>query len=141
MLNADDLAAALRSTNAGFAYSMWLAGGGIKGGQVIGKTDDLGFNIVEGEKQRFDARKSFTYAVLSPDGKKELGCVYVSPSRKEGYDAQVRVWVTKAKFDEGFEKELIPEVKSWLSAKWPFQKIAWPGREISREDFAKLPNK
>jgi uncharacterized protein (DUF1501 family) len=29
------------------AYSMWLAGGGIKGGQVVGKTDDLGFNIVE----------------------------------------------------------------------------------------------
>jgi hypothetical protein len=29
------------------AYSMMLAGGGIKGGQVIGKTDDLGFNIVE----------------------------------------------------------------------------------------------
>ena len=29
------------------AYSMWMAGGGIKGGQVVGKTDDLGFNIVE----------------------------------------------------------------------------------------------
>jgi hypothetical protein len=29
------------------AYSMLLAGGGIKGGQVIGKTDDLGFNILE----------------------------------------------------------------------------------------------
>lgn len=29
------------------AYSMWLAGGGIKGGQVIGKTDELGFNVVE----------------------------------------------------------------------------------------------
>ncbi|MGH9632096.1 MAG: DUF1501 domain-containing protein, partial [Bryobacteraceae bacterium] len=28
-------------------YSMWLAGGGIKGGQVIGKTDELGLNIVE----------------------------------------------------------------------------------------------
>ena len=28
-------------------YSMFLAGGGIKGGQVVGKTDDLGFNIVE----------------------------------------------------------------------------------------------
>jgi hypothetical protein len=26
---------------------MWMAGGGIKGGQVVGKTDDLGFNIVE----------------------------------------------------------------------------------------------
>jgi len=29
------------------AYSMWMAGGGIKGGQVVGKTDDLGFNVVE----------------------------------------------------------------------------------------------
>ncbi len=29
------------------AYSMWLAGGGIKGGQVVGKTDDLCLNIVQ----------------------------------------------------------------------------------------------
>jgi len=29
------------------AFSMWLAGGGIKGGQTIGKTDDFGFNAVE----------------------------------------------------------------------------------------------
>jgi hypothetical protein len=28
-------------------YSMWLAGGGIKGGQVIGKTDELGLKVVE----------------------------------------------------------------------------------------------
>ncbi len=30
-----------------FAYSIWMAGGGIKGGQVIGKTDEIGWNIVE----------------------------------------------------------------------------------------------
>jgi hypothetical protein len=29
------------------AYSMWMAGGGIKAGQVVGKTDDIGFNILE----------------------------------------------------------------------------------------------
>ena len=28
-------------------YSIWLAGGGIKGGQVIGKTDDMGFFVTE----------------------------------------------------------------------------------------------
>jgi uncharacterized protein (DUF1501 family) len=28
-------------------FSMWMAGGGIKGGQVVGRTDDLGFTIVE----------------------------------------------------------------------------------------------
>ena len=26
---------------------MWLAGGGIKGGQVVGMTDDFGFNVTE----------------------------------------------------------------------------------------------
>jgi uncharacterized protein (DUF1501 family) len=29
------------------AFSMWIAGGGIKGGQVVGKTDELGINVVE----------------------------------------------------------------------------------------------
>ena len=28
-----------------FAYSMWLAGGGIRGGQVIGSTDEIGWNV------------------------------------------------------------------------------------------------
>ncbi|HXG12911.1 MAG TPA: DUF1501 domain-containing protein [Gemmataceae bacterium] len=30
-----------------FAFSIWLAGGGIKGGTVIGKTDEIGWNVVE----------------------------------------------------------------------------------------------
>jgi uncharacterized protein (DUF1501 family) len=29
------------------AFSIWMAGGGIKGGQVVGKTDEIGWNIVE----------------------------------------------------------------------------------------------
>jgi uncharacterized protein YdcH (DUF465 family) len=29
------------------AFSMWLAGGGVKGGVSIGETDDLGFNVVK----------------------------------------------------------------------------------------------
>lgn len=30
-----------------FAFSLWMAGGGSKGGQVIGRTDEIGWNIVE----------------------------------------------------------------------------------------------
>ena len=29
-----------------FAFTLWMAGGGIKGGQVVGETDDIGWNIV-----------------------------------------------------------------------------------------------
>ncbi len=106
-----------------------------------GLTMEDAIKDVEGEQARFQARKSFTYAVLTPDRSRELGCVYVSPSRKQGYDAMVRVWVTKAEFDRGFEDHLIPEVKRWLAAAWPFAKVAWPGREITREAFAALPDK
>jgi uncharacterized protein (DUF1501 family) len=30
-----------------FAFTMWLAGGGIKGGMTYGKTDDFGFKVAE----------------------------------------------------------------------------------------------
>ncbi len=30
-----------------FCFTIWAAGGGIKGGQVLGKTDEFGWNIVE----------------------------------------------------------------------------------------------
>jgi uncharacterized protein (DUF1501 family) len=30
-----------------FCFSVWAAGGGIKGGQVVGKTDELGYHAVE----------------------------------------------------------------------------------------------
>ena len=30
-----------------FAFSLWMAGGGVRGGQVVGKTDEIGWNIVE----------------------------------------------------------------------------------------------
>ena len=29
------------------AFTMWFAGGGIKGGQTIGETDDLGYHVTK----------------------------------------------------------------------------------------------
>lgn len=96
---------------------------------------------VEGEKAGFEARRKFTFAVLNPDESRELGCVYISPSNKEGYDATVRMWVTENQFVIGFEDRLFNEVKAWMKAKWPFDKVAYIGREITREDFRKLADK
>jgi hypothetical protein len=31
------------------AFTMWLAGGGIKPGYILGQTDELGFGIVDGK--------------------------------------------------------------------------------------------
>jgi len=82
------------------------------------------------EQARFEKRSSFAYAVLTPDGKRERGCVYVYPSEVPGYDAVVTMWVTKAEFDAGFDAELYAWATAWVAKEWPFAKVAYPGRSI-----------
>ncbi|MEZ5356995.1 MAG: hypothetical protein R2762_30510 [Bryobacteraceae bacterium] len=82
---------------------------------------------VEGEIARFRARQSFAYAVLTPDGSRELGCFYLRPAKASGFDASANLWVTKEQFDRGFEATLVRDMKQWLG-KWPFQKVDWPAR-------------
>jgi hypothetical protein len=82
------------------------------------------------EQDRFKNRTSFAYGVLTPDGSRERGSVYVSPSTVQGYDAVVRMWVTKAEYDAGFDAELYAWVSGWVRTEWPFAKVAYPGRAI-----------
>jgi uncharacterized protein (DUF1501 family) len=45
------------------AFTMWLAGGGIKGGVSHGKTDDLGFHIVEDEVHVHDLQATILHCL------------------------------------------------------------------------------
>lgn len=93
------------------------------------------------EKARFDNRLSFAYAVVTQDGKKELGSFYLRPSPKQGYDAMASLWVTKEQFDQGLDQRLVEDMKKWIRTAWPFQKVAWPRRDISAAAWAALPEK
>ena len=44
-------------------FSMWAAGGGIRGGQVIGRTDDLGLNIAEDPVHIHDLQATMLHAL------------------------------------------------------------------------------
>lgn len=90
------------------------------------------------EQARFASRASFAYAVLTPDGSRERGCVYVYPSPVSGYDAEVRMWVTKAEFDAGFDAELFAWVTGWMASDWPFARVAYPGRTIEWGEWDSL---
>ena len=85
---------------------------------------------METEHARFTKREAFAYAVLTPDGGRERGSVYVRPSTVRGYDAEVSMWVTKAEYDAGFDAELYAWVKRWMQTDWPFENVAYPGRSI-----------
>jgi hypothetical protein len=95
-----------------------------------GITDEEAMLDMETEQARFQNRESFAYGVLTPDGARELGSFYVRPSAIEGYDAVVRMWVTKADFDAGFDEELYAWGQDWIAKEWPFKNVAYPGRAI-----------
>ncbi|MEM6584960.1 MAG: twin-arginine translocation pathway signal protein, partial [Pseudomonadota bacterium] len=92
---------------------------------------------METEAGRFERRDSFAYAVLSPDGARERGCIYVYPGVGE-HDAVVRLWVTKAEFDAGFDEELYAWTQDWIAQDWPFENVAYPGRAIAWEEWDAL---
>lgn len=100
-----------------------------------GISDADAMRDMESEQARFNSRKSFAYAVLTPDGRRERGSVYVSPSPVKGYDAVVRLWVTKADYDAGFDAQLYTWVTRWIQKDWPFKKVAYPGRANSWSEW------
>jgi hypothetical protein len=93
---------------------------------------------MENEQARFSGRRSFAYAVLTPDGSRELGSVYVAPSPVGTYDAVVRMWVTKDQYDAGFDAALYAWVTNWIRTDWPFRKVAYPGRSIDWQTWDTL---
>lgn len=93
---------------------------------------------METEEGRFQRRESFAYAVLTPDGSRERGCVYVYPSTVPGHDAVVRLWVTKAEYDAGFDQELYAWTQQWVAKAWPFKAVAYPGRAIAWDEWDRL---
>jgi YVTN family beta-propeller protein len=89
----------------------------------------------------FQHHTAFAYGLLSPDKQSELGCVYINPSTKAGYDATVRIWVTKQGAAAGLDPVLEKTVRAWVAAKWPFKKVAFPGRDMPMSEWNSLPNR
>jgi hypothetical protein len=92
-------------------------------------------------KMAFLMRSSFTYAVLDPGERLEIGCIYILPADKLGYDADVRTWVRQSEAEKGFDQTLFDWAKTWVEKEWPFSRIAYPGREIAWEAWAELADK
>lgn len=86
---------------------------------------DLGWH-----QREFLNRTSFAYTVVALDESRVLGCVYISPTRKRGYDAEVYLWVRASELSNGLDPNLHAAVKQWLDEKWAFSNPGLPGRDI-----------
>lgn len=81
-------------------------------------------------QQEFWNRSSFAYTVVNLDESKVIGCVYVNPTRKKGYDVAVYLWATDSKLGTGMDAELYKAVQQWITQQWPFKAAGYPGRSI-----------
>ena len=89
---------------------------------------DLGWHHRE-----FTLRYSFAYTIMSPDESLCLGCVYINPCRKIGYDAEVSMWARSSELVNNLDSELYSCIKKWIDEAWPFSRTTYPVRPITVE--------
>ncbi len=95
---------------------------------------DLGWH-----QKEFQLRNSFAYTVVTLDESKVIGCVYIDPTAKRGYDAEVYLWARESALGSPADTRLFEIVEAWLAAEWPFENVAFPGREIDWESWDSIP--
>ena len=91
---------------------------------------DLGWH-----QKEFQRRTSFAYTMMNLDETECLGCMYIYPSDNPNYDAIVIMWVRQSEVANGLDEILFSSVKKWIQDKWPFKKVAYPGRDVSWDEF------
>ena len=96
---------------------------------------DLGWH-----QKEFQARRSFAYTVVTLDEARVVGCVYIDPTRKRGYDAEVYLWARESAIGSPPDQKLYKAVDEWLERRWPFEKVAFPGRDIDWETWNLIPD-
>jgi hypothetical protein len=91
--------------------------------------DDL-----ERHEREHRAGEAFTYTVLTPDGSRCLGCVYVAPLRREEEAllgpaeagerrARVTFWVRASDVAHDLDLRLFETLRAWFARTWSFDRI------------------
>ena len=96
---------------------------------------DLGWH-----QKEFQTRRSFAYTVVSLSETSVKGCVYIEPTRKSGYDAEIYLWARQSELSNGREARLYDAVREWVARVWPFENAAFPGRSIDWESWSRIPD-
>jgi len=84
-------------------------------------------------ENEFYEKKAFAYSVYTENKNNYIGCVYINPTLKQNFDCEVYLWVGNDEIDQ--DELLYESTKKWLAKDWPFKNVAYPGREISWQDW------
>ena len=90
-------------------------------------------------EREFTLRHSFAYTMMASDERRCLGCVYIFPSERRGFDAAVFYWVRSGPEAEARDADLGRRVRDWIANRWPFGAVAYPGRDLPWAEWRALP--
>jgi hypothetical protein len=83
------------------------------------------------------ANEAYTYAVLSPDGTRSLGCVYLKPlpsgenvpeeiAGLQTPGVRIAYWVVESSLPDALDRHLVQQLTHWLRNEWGMQSILMP---------------
>jgi hypothetical protein len=123
-------------SSVGHLKTIWPGSGWPSGLTLEQNLIDLGWH-----QKEFQMRRSFAYTVVMLDESRVVGCVYINPTRKQGFDAVVYLWARESELSGGLEARLHAAVKDWVSKEWPFKKVAFPGRDVGWDAWRAIPDR
>jgi hypothetical protein len=85
---------------------------------------DLGWH-----EREFTLRHSFAYTVMNDDESRCLGCCYIYPSDRLGFEAMAFYWAREKEYQDGFDSVLGAAFRAFVAG-FPFSRVAYPGRDI-----------
>jgi hypothetical protein len=115
--------------------TIWPGGTWPEGLTIEQNLIDLGWH-----QKEFQRRRSFAYTVVTPTESKVIGCVYINPTPKRGYDVAVYLWARQSELAGGLESRLYAAVRDWMAKDWPFKKVAFPGRDVDWATWRDVPD-
>jgi len=78
------------------------------------------------------ANEAYTYAVLTLDGSRSLGCVYLKPIAEDEMPdlprpaVRVAYWVVESELSNNLDRHVVRSLHDWLTGEWGFRSIVMP---------------
>ena len=91
---------------------------------------DLGWH-----EREFTEGHSFAWTITTPDGARVIGCAYLYPSDRLGYDAMAYWWMRTG---ETGRDAAVGAAFRGLIANLPLARVAFPGRDVGWDVWQRL---
>jgi hypothetical protein len=91
-------------------------------------------------QREHESRGSFAFTVVDPDDVRCLGCIYLSPARKVGYQVEVHHWARPRGGPPELEQALGDFVREWVQDAWPLDGVLHPGLDVDWDTYLALPD-